>query len=280
MLYKFRMLLFITIILYLACQSDSGPVSNDDNEPTLTYQMVWSDEFEGSSLDRAKWRYETGAHGWGNNEWQNYTAGDNVRVEDGYLYIIAEKTGNGQSPGDYTSTRLNSIESWTYGRFEIRAKMPEWKGNGLWPAIWMLGKNINQIGWPKCGEIDIMEYVSYTPDHVVQTIHSIANNHINGTQISSGYVSLENMEEEFHTYGITWEKDSLKFYVDDINNVNLTIPAPAVKTQDNWPFGNPFYLLLNMAVGGNWGGVEGVDDSIFPSEFVIDYVRVYQLKEE
>lgn len=239
-------------------------------------QLVWNDEFDGDKLDLNKWKYETGSSGWGNNEWQNYTSGENVLVSNGTLKVIATKIGTGQRVGDYTSARLNSKQSFTYGRMEIRAKMPIHKGPGLWPAIWMLGENISTVGWPKCGEIDIMEYVSFDPGFVHQTIHSEANNHTKGTQISSGAKKLETIEEEFHNYGVLWDSKALVFYVDSLNNVLLNFSQPIPVTTDNWPFSRGFYFLLNVAVGGNWGGLKGVDDAIFPAEMEIDYVRVYQ----
>lgn len=238
--------------------------------------LVWNDEFDGNNLDLTKWKYETGSHGWGNNEWQNYTEGQNVEVSNGTLKIIAKKVGTGQKAGDYTSSRLNSRQAFTFGRMEIRAKIPSYKGPGLWPAIWMLGQNISTVGWPKCGEIDIMEYVSYQPDTVYQTIHSEANNHTKGTQIGSGPKRLPTIEEEFHNYGVLWDSKSLVFYVDSLDNVLLNFPQPIPVTTDNWPFSQNFYFLLNVAVGGNWGGAKGVDDSIFPAQMEVDYVRVYQ----
>lgn len=239
--------------------------------------LVWSEEFDGEGLDMDKWKYETGGDGWGNQEWQNYTAGDNVEIENGILKIIAKKTGDGQKPGDYTSTRLNSLESWTYGRMEIRAKMPTHKGTGLWPALWMLGENIGTVGWPQCGEIDIMEYVSFDPNVVHQTIHSEANNHTKGTQ-KGKETALATIEEEFHNYGLLWDTKGLKFYVDEIDNVLFSFPKPSFPNDDNWPFNKKFYFLLNMAVGGTWGGLEGVDDSVFPAIMEVDYVRVYQFR--
>ncbi len=190
--------------------------TKDSNSKWDSAELVWSDEFEGTSVDTSKWRFETGDHGWGNNEWQDYKPLEhgNTTVSDGLLHITAKLEGEGQNVGDYTSSRLNSKESFTYGRMEIRAKIPDHKGNGLWPAIWMLGEGIRHgEGWPRCGEIDIMEYVSYTPDSVVVSIHSSANNHRDGTQISSGFTALPTIEEEFHTYGILWEEESLKFYI-------------------------------------------------------------------
>lgn len=243
-------------------------------------ELIWSDEFEGDEIDLDKWKSQTGSHGWGNNEWQNYTDGDNVEVSNGLLKITAEKRGEGQKVGDYTSARLNSRETFTYGRLEIRAKMPDWKGNGLWPAIWMLGENIGTAGWPRCGEIDIMEYVSFDPGQVHVSIHSFANNHVKGTQITSGPMVLDTIEETFHNYGILWSEQYIKFYIDEIDNVVLTFNRPETDNEDNWPFDKPFYFLLNIAVGGNWGGQNGVDDSIFPATMEIDYVRVYQHRQK
>jgi len=256
-----------------------GCAPEDEKEvsaPENNWKLLWSDEFEGSEVDTTKWLFETGAHGWGNNEWQNYTPGDNAEVSGGVLRIIARKTGEGQKAGDYTSTRMNSKKSFTYGRMEVRAKMPDYRGPGLWPAIWMLGENIKEIGWPESGEIDIMEYVSRAPDSVLQTIHTGANNHMEGTQIGTGFMELETIEEEFHNYGIIWEEEVLHFYIDSPENITLSIERPDEYNQENWPFDKPFYFLLNMAVGGNLGGVEGVDDSIFPAVFEIDYVRVWE----
>ncbi|MEX0721881.1 MAG: glycoside hydrolase family 16 protein [Balneolaceae bacterium] len=212
---------------------------------------------------------------------QNYTPLEygNSTISNGQLHITAKLEGEGQNVGDYTSSRLNSQKSFTYGRMEIRAKIPDYAGKGLWPAIWMLGENIRHgEGWPDSGEIDIMEYVSYNPDSVVVSIHSLANNHKDKTQISSGFTALPTIEEEFHNYGILWEEESLKFYIDDIDNILLTFNRPEDYNRENWPFDKPHFFLLNMAVGGDWGGVEGVDDSIFPATFDIDYVRVWQLE--
>ncbi len=238
--------------------------------------LVWSDEFDGDAVSTENWLFETGASGWGNNELQNYVAGDNVIVSDGTLKIIAR---NEKSNGaNYSSTRMNSKKSFRKGRMEIRAKMPEHKGNGIWPAIWMLGSDIQSVGWPACGEIDIMEYVSFEPDQVHFSIHSTANNHTNGTQVTSGPVPLETIEEEFHNYGVLWTEKYLKFYIDDIKNVQLSFLRPNTFNEDNWPFAKEFYFLMNIAVGGNWGGIKGVDNEIFPATMEIDYVRVYQVK--
>ncbi|WP_299536935.1 glycoside hydrolase family 16 protein [Ulvibacterium sp.] len=239
-------------------------------------QLIWSDEFEGTGLSDEDWIFETGSHGWGNNELQNYIENDNVEVSDGTLKIIAKKEEGGSS--NYSSTRLNSRESFRYGKIEIRAKLPDHRGNGLWPALWMLGSNIENVGWPACGEIDIMEYVSYDPNTVHFSIHSTANNHVNGTQITSGPIDLNTIEEEFHIYGLLWTDRYLKFYIDDPENVQLNFIRPSPTTAENWPFNKPFYFLMNIAVGGTWGGLEGVDNDIFPAVMEVDFVRVYQVQ--
>ena len=267
------------LFISIACSGLLEPLTiaqtlehNPDGKETL----VWADEFDGATLDLAKWKFQTGSSGWGNHEWQNYIKDENVIVSDGTLKITAKLVGDGQKVGDYTSARLNSIEKFTYGRMEVRAKMPELKGKGVWPAIWMMGENISTAGWPTCGEIDILEYVSYQPNTVHFNLHSKANNHLAETNISSGPVELETAEEEFHKYGIVWTPTKLSCYLDEPKNVTVTFDRPTEFNQDNWPFDKPFYFLLNVAVGGSWGGREGVEDSIFPSTMEVDYVRVYQ----
>ncbi|MGC9470890.1 MAG: family 16 glycosylhydrolase [Bacteroidales bacterium] len=254
-------------------------IQSDDPDYRDHYKLVWSDEFDTEEIDHTKWVHETGASGWGNEEWQNYTNGLNTSLSGGTLKINVIKTGEGQQVGDYTSSRINSRESFTYGQFEIMAKMPEYKGPGLWPAIWMLGKSIQEgTPWPLCGEIDIMEYVSWNPDHVGSAIHIESNNHAQGNAITSGHIPLPTAEEEFHVYGLIWTYNRLYFYIDHPDNTILTYRRPAGHDQENWPFDRPFYFLFNVAVGGTYGGVEGVDDSIFPAVMEINYVRVYQLE--
>ncbi|MBT8181116.1 MAG: glycoside hydrolase family 16 protein [Eudoraea sp.] len=290
----YKKITIIFLVLLIGCskstpqEEDQGEVSGpvdigdvqDVNAPDYWDKavLVWQDEFDGNSLSEENWVSETGANGWGNNELQNYTEDENVLVSDGTLKIIAKKIELGPGTVGYTSARLNSTSSFKYGRMEIRAKIPDHMGNGLWPALWMLGSNIQTAGWPACGEIDIMEYVSYEPNRVHFSIHSVANNHKDGTQVTSGPVLLETIEEEFHNYGILWTDKYLKFYIDDIDNIKLLFPRPAVTNSENWPFSGSFYFLMNIAVGGDWGGLEGVDDNIFPAIMEVDYVRVYQVK--
>ncbi len=263
--------LSLVLLLILAYVASINKLIAQNN-----YKLVWSDEFnQGTKPDSTKWVYETGKHGWGNHELENYTAGDNCYISEGTLKIVARHDGAGQQAGDYSSTRMTGIQKFTYGKFEIRAKIPENKGNGLWPAIWMLG-DTRKYGWPGSGELDIMENVSYAPDTVYFTIHCKAHNHRNGTQISSGGIMVADLDKEFHTYGLIWTPDQLKFYLDNEENVTLVYNKPKDANQDNWPFDKPFYMILNLAVGGDWGGKLGVNDNNFPAIFEIDYVRIYQ----
>lgn len=254
------------------------------NEPELLFErirqspaakgwnLVWSDEFNQNGLpDSAKWSYDTGDHGWGNNEKQLYTRADtaNAIIKNGLLNIIArEAPGSGQ----YTSARLVSKHKgdWLYGRIEVSAKLPP--GRGLWPAIWMLPTNPEYGGWPASGEIDIMEHVGYDPDSVFTTVHTKAFNHIINTQKTSGF-TVPHPYDQFHQYAIEWDRDKINFLVDD--QLQLSFPNSG-KGFEEWPFDRPFHLILNLAVGGNWGGKKGIDQTVFPGIMQVDYVRVWQ----
>lgn len=249
-------------------------ITGDDPNYNSNFILVWSDEFDGNSVNTANWAFETGAGGWGNNELQNYTNGENAEVKDGKLILTAKKVNNNTSAGSFTSSRLISKgkQEFTYGRMEIRAKLPS--GKGIWPAIWMLGANISSVNWPACGEIDIMEYVGYQPNTIHATVHTSAGS---GSAGSGSSKSLETAEEEFHIYGLLWTEKELVFYTDSPENVTHKY-APVSKTDNNWPFNKPQFFILNVAVGGNWGGAQGIDNSIFPQSMEIDYVRVFQSK--
>lgn len=239
--------------------------------------MVWNDEFDYAGLpDSTRWGYDTRGndYGWGNRELQFYTAGriENSRVEKGMLVIAArleEMEGR-----RYTSARLvtRGKGDWLYGRFEIRAKLPS--GRGMWPAIWMLPTDREYGGWPAGGEIDIMENVGYDPDTIVGSAHTQTYNHAIGTH-KNGKIPVPGCHENFHVYALEWEPEEFRLYVDD--NHYFTYQNDGTGPHQ-WPFDKRFHLLLNIAVGGNWGGLHGVDDSIFPREMYIDYVRVYQKK--
>jgi glycerophosphoryl diester phosphodiesterase len=244
------------------------------NAPTTTgWKLKWSEEFNYTGLpDSTKWGYETGGHGWGNNELQYYTAADtsNVFVKNGSLKITAriKRVGN----NEYTSARLltkNKAE-FTYGRIEISAKLPQ--GRGLWPAIWMLCRDIEKLGWPGGGEIDIMEHVGFEKDTVLGTVHTTAYNHVINTQ-KGKKIFIDNPYTAYHLYAIEWTHEYIDFFVDEQRFLRFDNEH---KTSAEWPFDKPFFLILNIAVGGNLGGQKGIDQNIFPSSMEVDYVRVYQ----
>jgi beta-glucanase (GH16 family) len=263
-----------------------SPVPDEDckatgyeyDEENLTYKLVWSDEFDYEGLpDETKWGYDIGGKGWGNRELQYYTEGENVEVEGGYLIITARKEeykGN-----DYTSTRLvtKGKGDWLYGKIEVSAKLPS--GTGTWPAIWMLPTRTIYGGWPRSGEIDIMEHVGYDQGTVHGTIHTEAYNHMEGSQIGKSVIR-DDVSDVFHKYSLEWLPDRIRIFIDDklyfSYKPSNMIDCPG---SEEWPFDMEFHLLINIAIGGSWGGAAGVDDSIFPQEMIIDYVRVYQAEE-
>jgi len=250
------------------------PVSVTPTTPA-TPKLVWSDEFEKAGLpDPTKWAYDIGGNGWGNNELQYYTDKrmENARIENGKLVIEARKED--YQSRKYTSARLLTMgkTTWKYGRVEVMAKLP--KGVGTWPAIWMLGENIGTAGWPKCGELDIMEHVGYDEGIVHGTAHTLDYNHTKGTQ-KEGKVTVKNVTSEFHLYAIEWTDKEINFFVDE-QKYYIVQRSVLGGSEAQWPFDQPFFLILNLAVGGNWGGLKGVDDSIWPQRMEVDYVRIYQ----
>lgn len=237
--------------------------------------LVWSDEFDYTGLpDATKWSYDVGGSGWGNNELQYYTEErlENARVEAGVLVIEAIKEAYGRS-SQYTSARLISKEKgdWLYGRFEIRAKLPS--GRGTWPAIWMLPTDWVYGGWPDSGEIDIMEHVGYDMNVIHGTVHTEDFNHVLGTQVGTS-IEATNVDTEFHLYSLEWRPNRIDVFLDETLYFSF---ANDGNGSASWPFDQRFHLLLNIAIGGSWGGVNGVDDSIFPQRMEVDYVRVYEL---
>ena len=231
-------------------------------------KLIWEENFNGKALDTTVWNFELGNGcpnicGWGNNESQIYTK-NNHKVENGMLTITASYDGT-----QYTSTRITTKDKkeFQYGKMEVRAKLPQ--GKGLWPAFWMLGSNISQVGWPKSGEIDILEYIGKEPGQVFTSLHT-QDSH--GNTINTKKTKIEGIEEGVHLYAIDWNKDQIAFYVD--NHLVYTF-KPEVKNENTWPYNQPFYFLINMAIGGNFGGPD-IDNSVFPQEFSIDYIKVYQ----
>jgi beta-glucanase (GH16 family) len=257
---------------------DGGVDGGDDGGDTETWQLVWSDEFNGPDIDESKWNFEigTGNWGWGNGESQYYTnRQENAFIQDGKLIIKAlNEDYNG---ADYTSARMTTKNKgdWTYGKIEVRAKLPI--GQGTWPAIWMMPTNSVYGGWPNSGEIDIMEHVGCDAGNVHGTIHCNEYNWANNTQqggtLNNVLASTGTDVDEFHIYSIEWNENSINWYVDNINYFTYN------KTEDNftsWPFNENFFLILNLAIGGNWGGICSFNSTTFPQIFKIDYVRVYQ----
>ena len=259
----------------VACGSGASEAAPGVPPPTPApagWTLVFADEFETpGALDPAKWGYEIGYIR--NDEKQTYTSrSENVRAEGGHLVIEARKEAY-QGYG-YTSASINTLGrlELLYGRVEVRAKLPT--GNGSWPAIWMLGTNHVQAGWPACGEIDIMENVGFDPLLIHGSVHTAAYNHTIGTQKTAS-VAVAKPWEDFHVYAMEWFADHIDVFVDGQAYFTFRNEGTGARA---WPFDKPQYLLLNLAVGGAWGGQKGVDDSLFPLRYVIDYVRVYQRK--
>jgi beta-glucanase (GH16 family) len=270
--------LFLTLVLMApGCARNNDPDPAPDNPDTGDMVMVWSDEFNVNGLpDAGKWSYDTegNASGWGNNESQWYTQArrENAEVKDGFLYITAIKES--YEDHDYTSARLITKlkGDWLYGRVEVKAKLPD--GRGMWPAIWMLPTDWAYGGWPASGEIDIMENVGYNPYVIVASAHTESYNHSIGTQ-KSATTNVPTCYSDFHVYALEWEVTEYRVYVD--GNLYFTFKNEGTGYKV-WPFDKRFHLLLNVAVGGNWGGAQGIDNTIFPRQMVVDYVRVYQTK--
>jgi beta-glucanase (GH16 family) len=238
------------------------------------WHLVWSDEFEKSNgaVASKNWGHQVGGHGWGNQEDQYYTDRvENSRVENGLLMIEAHKEKFENK--NYTSARLLSTYKWRYGRFEIRAKLPE--GRGSWPAFWMLSESLfdGTKLWPDCGEIDILEHVGTNPGVIESSIHTKAYNWMNKNQ-KTDKIRINSPFTEFHIYAVEWYRDRIEFYVDDQFILRFNKEPDA--DFDKWPFDQEARIILNNAIGGSWGGKEGIDDSSFPQKYLIDYVRVYQ----
>jgi beta-glucanase (GH16 family) len=237
------------------------------------WKLVWSDEFtgaDGSAPDAAKWAYDTGGGGWGNNELQYYTdRRDNSRIEGGILVIEARAENFGGR--NHTSARLltRNKASWTYGRIEARIKVP--RGRGIWPAFWMLGTDIGSVGWPNCGEIDIMENIGSVPATLHGTIHGPGYSGGNGIS-GSTILASGALADDFRIYAIEWEENRIRWFLDGVPYFTVT-PA-SLPGGAPWVFDKPQFLILNIAVGGNWPGSPDAT-TVFPQRMAVDYVRVY-----
>jgi beta-glucanase (GH16 family) len=246
--------------------------------------MVWADDFAGPILDESVWNIEEGGGGWGNKELQYYTnRTENLRIEDGCLVIEARKENYGNR--SYTSARINTREkkAFEYGKIEARISLPS--GGGTWPAFWMMGNDYRKVGWPKCGEIDIMEHVGNKPSMVSYAIHTPQKNGSSGNNwYSQSY--FDDVENNFHVYGIEWIKEE-KYGCDVIHftfdgKITATIQEDISHIDENyyWPFNKEHFIIFNLAIGGTMGG--SVDDAIFNQQRImyVDWVRVYQRQEQ
>jgi beta-glucanase (GH16 family) len=272
MMYKNFKSVNIFFVIFLICLFSFCKKSSEQNNvipppyqpppDTLTYKLVWSDEFDESSIDANTWNFETGGNGWGNNE-QEYYQQSNATIENGYLVITAKKETVGSN--NYTSSRMTTQgkKELLYGKIEARIKIPA--GQGFWPAFWMLGSNINTVNWPACGETDIMEHIN-TDSLIYGTIHWDNNGHVQdgGNTASS--------PSTYHVYSIEWDSSSIKWFIDSVQYHEASITNNSTEE-----FHLPFFILLNFAVGGNWPG-QTIDDNLLPAKMYIDYVRVYQKK--
>jgi beta-glucanase (GH16 family) len=252
------------------------PVTTASNEEAKDYkdytELVWNDEFDGGALDQKKWGYDLGGGGWGNNEKQAYTnSTGNVYLSGGNLVIQASQQQNGNNA--YTSGRIltKGKQSFMFGRIDVRAKLP--KGRGIWPAIWMLGADIDQNNWPKCGEIDIMELRGSQPKELLSTMHfakADGNREYKGTT----YTNPDPLSDDFHVYSVVRSKDLMRFFLD--GQLYYTFTSSSVGT-GAYPFNNPFFLILNVAVGGDFDG-DPVPATLFPQQMQVDYVKYFQYK--
>lgn len=278
-------LLFVCVISVFSCTkktsitgSTPGIIFTPPTDQAWTFDSIpyWADEFSvDGKPDVTKWNYDMGGSGWGNNELQYYTSDiKNAAVANGKLSIVARKEAFGGK--NYTSTRLISRNKgdFLYGRIEVMAKLPA--GRGTWPAIWMLPTDWAYGDWPKSGEIDIMEHVGYDANKVHFSVHTESYNHLMGTQRTTNR-TIPTAMTEFHKYRVDWTPYAVRGYFDDQFMFEFVNEG---KGAAKWPFDKKFHVLLNLAVGGNWGGVQGVDDTIFPATFEIDYVRVYKMNEK
>lgn len=274
---------WFVIFLLFGCTSqndmeDSKQLNDWDREG---WDIVWQDEFDGESLDINKWSHEVGGHGFGNNELQYYTDdSSNSFIDNGILHIRAkyEPAGIG-SPNNlrnFSSARLRTVGKgdWQYGRIDVKAKIA--LGQGIWPAIWMLPSDWIYGGWPKSGEIDIMEHVGHDEGRIHGSVHTESYNHIIGTQRTNSKL-IENVKTLFHIYSIEWSEQKIDFFIDD--TLHFTFKNDFTNDFRTWPFNERFHLLLNVAVGGNWPGPPN-NTTVFPQDMEVDYVRVYEKQEK
>ncbi len=273
-------LILVGILFLTACTSATPqPTTTPASMPTPVaspthgwnsqgWKLVWSDEFDGTTINPRNWVFDRGGTGWGNVEMEYYTdRPENARVENGMLVIEARQE---QYEGlNYTSARINSrgLQEFQYGRIEARMKLPS--GQGIWSAFWMLGGNTS---WPLGGEIDIMEYIGKTPDTIYQTVHGPGYSGAKG--IGSHFaLTTDLLKKDFHVFAIEWVPNEIHWFVDDQEVFKVTPDQIPAGTQ--WVYDHPLFIILNLAVGGSWPGFPD-ETTVFPQQLQVDYVRVYQ----
>lgn len=245
-------------------------------DETSGWALVWQDEFDGEAgapPDPAHWTCEVGGSGWGNEEWQYYRP-ENAALDGSSHLVITARQENPANvtcwygPCRYTSARLVTRDKFepTFGKVEARLKLPS--GQGIWPAFWMLGADVSTVGWPQCGEIDIMEFIGREPTHVYGTVHGPGYSGANGI---GNRIQVQNLAEDYHVFGVTWAPASIRWYVDGQQYHQVT---PGSLQGQRWVFDRPFFILLNLAVGGRWPGYPD-ETSVFPQMLCVDWVRVY-----
>ncbi|WP_171032866.1 glycoside hydrolase family 16 protein [Fodinibius saliphilus] len=279
---------FLTVLLLLAtvtfCASDNPGNSFDYDEEvppgdsTQSGELIWSDEFNtGTTPNSNYWTYDIGhgSSGWGNNEVQYYTdQSKNVRLEDGKLIIEALKEN-----GDWTSARIKTQELKTFEHVTVKARAKLPKGSGTWPAIWMLGADITEVGWPACGEIDIMEHVGKDPGVVHSALHTPSSH---GNTQNTGEKAVNDFNSAFHIYEVEWTSKKMTFKIDGEEFYSY---SPSIKDDQTWPYNDEFFIIMNIAMGGNWGSdpqyetdglKNGIDPNISKARMEVDYIRVYK----
>lgn len=268
---------FLFFVIFASCNLEAKTMQiNDPN-----WVLIWSDEFDGDRLDTSKWRFDIGNNnGWGNNELQYYTDGKNIKLEKGVLIIEArrEDVREGNRVFNYTSSRIKTESRFSvkYGKIEARIKVPA--GKGLWPAFWMLGENFRYVGWPMCGEIDIMEFLGHDKWTVYGSLHGPG--YSGGQAITKAFrldvTKDKPFTEEFYIFGVLWNENEIAWYVNDKIYHRVT-REDIEKRGKIWVFDQPFFIILNLAVGGNWPGYPDFNTP-FPARMYVDYVRVYAFK--
>ncbi len=277
---RFALPLFAVLLLAKCAHTANPPATPAPSQAPSGWMLVWSDEFnapDGSAPDSSKWTFQTGGNGFGNQELEYYTSRlQNAQIKNGNLVITALKenyTGPDGVSRSYTSARLNTSKKFqqAYGRFEARIKIPY--GQGMWPAFWMLGNDISTNRWPACGEIDIIENIGREPSIVHGTIHGPGYSGAHGIGSPFSFPDGRRFADDYHLYAVEWSPNQIKFYVD--GNLYATRTPADLPAGTKWVYDHPFFIILNLAVGGGWPGAPDAT-TVFPQQMLVDYVRVYK----